>query len=180
MKSTRHLGALFFLWIAANAYGQKYSIESSMVSFYSHATIEDITAENKKVAGLFNSANNEIVFSVPIKEFEFAKSLMKEHFNEKYMETEKFPKATFQGKIEGFSLTASGPQQARAIGKLTIHGVTKEIDVSGTMEVVNGKVTMKTKFVVKLEDYNITRPQVLWQNIAEQVDVTIDFLLKPI
>jgi polyisoprenoid-binding protein YceI len=96
------------------------------------------------------------------------------------METEKFPKATFQGKIEGFSLTASGPQQARAIGKLTIHGVTKEIDVSGTMEVVNGKVTMKTKFVVKLEDYNITRPQVLWQNIAEQVDVTIDFLLKPI
>lgn len=180
MRCSQLLVVLALVVVGTTSHAQKYSIESSMVSFYSHATIEDITAENKKVAGLFNSTTNEIVFSVPIKDFEFAKSLMKEHFNEKYMETEKYPKATFQGKIEGFSTSATGSQQAKAIGKLTIHGVTHEIDVPGTMEVVNGKVVMKTKFIVKLEDYNITRPQVLWQNIAEQVDVTIDFVLKPL
>ena len=68
------------------------------MSFFSDAAIEDITAENKTASGIFNSATSDIAFSIPIKEFEFAKSLMKEHFNEKYMDTEKYPKSTFQGK----------------------------------------------------------------------------------
>lgn len=170
------IACLFLL--ATAGWAQKYTTESTFISFFSHASIEDITAENKKTSSIFNTATGEIVFSVPIKEFEFAKSLMKEHFNEKYMETEKFPKSTFQGKLVGYDAKAKGEQQVKAQGKLTIHGVTREIDVAGTFEVKDGKIVMKSKFPVKLEDYNITRPQLLWQNIAEVVDVTLDFTFK--
>src|SRR5689334_2689214 len=114
------------------AFAQKYGVEKSFVSFYSHATIEDITAENKKSSAIFNAATGDIVFSIPIADFKFAKSLMQEHFNEKYMETEKFPKATFQGKVSGFDAAATGLQNAKATGKLAIHGVTKDVEIPGT------------------------------------------------
>jgi polyisoprenoid-binding protein YceI len=158
---------------------QKYTADKAFISFFSDAAIEDITAENTKVSTIFNSATGDIVYSVPIKDFKFAKSLMQEHFNEKYMESEKFPKATFQGKLIGFDMSKGGPQEARAQGKLTIHGVTNDIDVPGTFEVAGKKVNMKSRFMVKVADYNITIPQLLFQNIAEQVEVTVDFTYKP-
>src|SRR5690349_8061189 len=83
-------------------FSQKYVAEKSQITFFSDAALEDITATNKKASSIFNSANGEIVFSVPISEFQFAKSLMQEHFNEKYMESDKYPKSTFQGKIENY------------------------------------------------------------------------------
>ena len=165
------------LTLSANA--QKYSTEQTFVSFFSDAAIEDITAENKKTAGAFNSATGDIAFSVPIKDYEFAKSLMKEHFNEKYMETEKYPKSTFQGKVSGYDPNATGPQTVSSKGKLTIHGETKEVEIPGTIEKQGEKLLMKSKFIVKLEDYKIAIPQLLWQNIAEQVEVTVDFTFKP-
>ena len=165
--------------LALSGQAQKYVTEQSFVSFFSDAAIEDITADNKKAAGVFNSATGDIAYSIPIKEFQFQKSLMKEHFNEKYMETEKFPKSTFQGKVTGYDPSATGPQQASAKGKLTIHGETKEVEIPGTIEKQGDKLLMKTKFIVKLADYKITIPQLLWQNIAEQVEVTADFTFKP-
>lgn len=159
-------------------WGQKYKTEKSVVIFFSDAAIEDITAENKNAAGVFNPETGEIAFSIPIREFQFAKSLMKEHFNEKYMDSEKYPKSTFQGKINGFDTKASGAQSVKAAGKLSIHGETKDIDVPGTIEVQGDKMIMKSKFIVKLEDYKITIPQLMWQNIAEQVEVTLDFTFK--
>jgi polyisoprenoid-binding protein YceI len=165
--------------IGVSALGQKYTVEKANVSFFSHATIEDIKAENKKTSSIFNSANGEVVFSIPINGFEFEKSLMQEHFNEKYMESDKYPKSIFQGKISGFDSNASGPQQLTATGKLTIHGVTRDVEIPGTIEKQDNKLVMKSKFIVKLVDYKITIPQLLWQNIAEQVEVTVDFLYKP-
>jgi polyisoprenoid-binding protein YceI len=165
--------------LSATSLAQKYTTEKTFVSFFSDAAIEDITANNKKASSLFNAETGDIAFSVPIKEFEFAKSLMKEHFNEKYMDTEKYPKATFQGKVTGFNPQASGVQNATAQGKLSIHGVTKDVEIPGTIEKQGDKLLMKSKFVVKLEDYKIEIPQLLWQNIAEQVEVTVDFVYKP-
>lgn len=176
----RKLTALLVFGVSFSAYSQKYATEKSFVSFYSKATIEDITAENSKAQSIFNTATGDIVFVIPIQEFQFAKSLMKEHFNEKYMDTEKFPKSTFQGKISGFDLSASGVQQAKASGKLMIHGVTQEIEIPGTIEVVGGKLVLKSSFIVKLETYKIDRPQLLLQNIAEQVEVKIEFTYKPL
>jgi polyisoprenoid-binding protein YceI len=166
--------------ITLPGFGQKYTAEKSFVSFFSHGAIEDIAAENTKTVSLFNTATGDVVFSIPIKEFEFDKSLMKEHFNEKYMDTEKFPKSTFQGKISGFQPDGKGEQQATASGKLTMHGVTQEVLIPGTVEVVEGKIVMKSKFIVKLADYKIEIPKLLWQNIAEQVEVKIEFTYKPL
>ena len=165
------------LTLTANA--QKYTTETTFVSFFSDAAIEDITAENKKTAGVFNSSTGDIAFSVPIKEYQFEKSLMQEHFNEKYMETEKYPKSTFQGKVSGYDANATGAQNVTSKGKLTIHGETKEVEIPGTIEKQGDKLVMKSKFIVKLADYKIAIPQLLWQNIAEQVEVTVDFTFKP-
>ena len=105
------------LGITLQGFSQKYAAEKSFISFFSDGAIEDIAAENLKTTTLFNTSTGDIVFSIPIKEFAFDKSLMKEHFNEKYMETEKFPKATFQGKVVGFQMDKKGEQQATASGR---------------------------------------------------------------
>ena len=173
------LATLFAMLMVFNTMAQKYSVEKSFVSFYSHAAIEDITADNTKAVSIFNASTGDIAFSIPIKEFQFAKSLMKEHFNEKYMDSEKYPKSTFQGKIVGFDSKATGAQNVKATGKLTIHGETKEVELPGTIEVQGTSLIMKSKFIVKLEDYKIAIPQLMWQNIAEQVEVTVDFTYKP-
>jgi hypothetical protein len=170
---------LLLLVIATHTYAQKYVSEKTFVSFFSDAVLEDITATNKKASSIFNSTTGDIAFSIPIKEFQFAKSLMQEHFNEKYMDSEKYPKSTFQGKVTGYNPDAKGVQNVRAAGKLTIHGVTKEVDIPGTIEKKDDKVLMKSKFIVKVADYNIEIPTLVFQNIAEQVEVTVDFVYKP-
>jgi polyisoprenoid-binding protein YceI len=177
MKKTLFVGVLMLL--ASYSFSQKYTAEKTYVKFYSHATLEDIAAENTKVSTLFNSTTGEIAFSLPINEFTFEKSLMQEHFNEKYMESEKFPKSVFQGKITGFSSAATGVQNVMAAGKLTIHGVTKDVEVPGTIEKQGDKLIIKSKFIVKLEDYSVKIPQIMWQNIAEQVEVTAEFTYRP-
>lgn len=170
----------FILACSLHGAAQKFVTETSHVSFYSHAAIEDIRAENKKASGIFNSDTGEIAFSIPINEFQFEKSLMQEHFNEKYMESDKYPKGTFQGKIVGYNKAAAEVQQVKASGKLTIHGVTRDVEIPGTIEKKSdGKLEMKAKFIVKLVDYKVKIPELLWNKVAEQVEVTVDFAFKP-
>ena len=168
---------LFLMSLSTSA--QKYVLEKSTVIFYSEAAIENITAKNTKTTSVLNTETSEVAFSVPIREFQFAKKLMQEHFNEKYMDSEKYAKSTFAGKIIGFNSSTKGAQQVKANGKLTIHGVTTSIEIPGTAEVLSNKIVLKAKFIVKLADYNIKIPQLMWQNIAEQVEVTVDFTYKP-
>lgn len=175
----KNLFLLALIAISVSGFAQKYTSEKTLVSFYSDAPLEDITAENTKSSAIFNSSTGEIAFSVPMKDFKFAKSLMQQHFNEKYVESDKYPKATFQGKIVGFKPDGSGTQQVQAQGKLTIHGVTKDIDIPGTIEAQGKKLQMKSKFKVKVADYKITIPEIVFQKIAEEVEVTIDFTFKP-
>lgn len=164
---------------SATAWCQKFSTESGKISFFSDAAIEDITAENTMVGSLFNSTTGDLVYIVKIKDFIFPKALMREHFNEKYMETEKFPKALFNGKLKGYDVNVKGPQNVTATGKLTMHGVTKDVQVPGTVQFEGGKAIMKAKFMVVLADYDIKIPKLVWQNIAEQIEVKIDFVYKP-
>ncbi len=161
-------------WCAA----QKMTAERTFVSFFSKASIEDIKGENTKAMSIFNSETMDIVFSIPIKEFEFDKALMKEHFNEKYLESEKFPKATFAGKVSGFSKETSVEQAATAKGKMTIHGVSREIEVPGVITMEGGRLVVKAVFKIKLADYEVKIPRLLWKNIAEEVEVKIDFVYK--
>jgi polyisoprenoid-binding protein YceI len=122
----------------------------------------------------------DIAFLMSMKDFQFEKKLMQVHFNEKYVESEKYPKSSFQGRIVGFDSAVSGVQQVKAHGKLSIHGITKDVEVPGTVEMKGGQIFVKSKFIVKLQDYNIKVPQIVWQNIAQQVEVSVDLTYRPL
>jgi polyisoprenoid-binding protein YceI len=172
---------LIAVLVSANfaCFSQKYVVEKGRVSFFSDATIEDIKADNVKSVSIINTTTADVAFSIPVAEFQFEKELMQEHFNEKYLETDKYPKATFQGKIEGFLLSTTTQQTVKAVGKLSLHGITKDVSIPGTILVTNNKLALESKFIVKLADYEIKIPQLMWQNIAEQVEVTLNFTYKP-
>lgn len=171
--------ALALITLPALSPAQRYIAESGSIIFLSKATIEDIKSENKKVSSIFNISTGAIAFSVPIRQFSFNKQLMQEHFNDKYMESDRFPTATFSGIITGHDPVSPGVQPVTAKGKLTIHGITKDVDIPGTFQRDNGTVVLKSTFKIKLLDYEIRIPKLLWQNIAEQVDITLDMTYKP-
>lgn len=158
---------------------QQYKAENGYVRFFSEAALEDIAAENKKGSSIFDVSNGNIVFSIPITSFEFEKSLMREHFNEKYMESEKYPKAVFKGNIADFE-DREGTQNLQAHGNMTIHGVTRQINTKGKIMKEGDQLRLTSTFIVRLEDYEVKIPKLLWQNIAEEVEVTLDFQYKPL
>ena len=165
--------------VAQHLCAQKYEVVNSTVKFYSEAPLEDITAINENASGLLEVSSGEIAFLVPIRDFQFEKSLMKEHFNEKYMETEKHPRSVFSGRIQGWNRDNPGEQRVTADGKLTIHGITNNVNVSGTIRKRGDRILIHAEFVVLLEDYDIDRPQIMWQNIAEEIEVTVEFEMQP-
>ena len=159
---------------------KKYTTRNAKIDFISEAQLELIKAASTSARGLIDPTTNQFAFTIEVNSFQgFNSTLQREHFNEKYMDTEKFPKASFKGKISGFDPAAGGVQQAKATGKMNIHGVEKDVEIPGTIEKSGDKLLLKSKFIVKLEDYKVDRPQLLWQNIAEQVEVTVDFVFKP-
>lgn len=172
---------LLFLGVAMTGYTQKrYTVEKSEVTFFSDGVIEDIQANNQTVTSIFDGGRGDIAFLIRIRDFQFEKKLMQVHFNEKFLDSEKFPKSTFIGVVSGFNPDKSGLQQVVAVGKLFMHGVTREIKVPGTIELKDSKLHLKASFMVKLLDYNITIPQIVWQNIAEDVEVKLDFIYRPL
>ncbi|AWW32390.1 YceI family protein [Echinicola strongylocentroti] len=170
---------VMLVWtVGLSAEGQSYRTEKCAVRFFSSAPLEDIKADNKEAIGVFNADSGDFAFVVQIKGFQFAKSLMQEHFNENFMESDKYPRGTFEGKIDGYDLSASGEQQVMASGKMKIHGVEQQMDVDGKLIVRGGKVFMDAVFPVKLEDHDIDIPKILFQKIAEEVEVTVHFEFK--
>lgn len=154
------------------AQAQRYAASEGYITFYSEATVEDIEAKNEKIQSIFDTESGKIAYIVPIREFMFDKNLMRKHFNENYMHTEKYPEATFTGTLEGFTWK-EGTQEVTAKGKLTIHGITKEVEHTGTVTIEGNKMSMHAEFPVVLEEYEVERPKLLWKNIAEEVLVTV-------
>ena len=171
---------IIFLVASTLCVGQKYKSESSLLSFYSYAPIEDIEATNDKTTAIIDAATGEIVISIPINKFEFDKSLMKEHFNEKYLESEKYPKAIFRGKIDGFDIDdLSLSKTATATGILKIHGVEKSYSLTGSIEKKDHGFEVNAEFLIKIRDHKIKVPKLLWENIAEEIEVKAFFKFVP-
>jgi len=180
MKDIRIAGLLILLLFSNRSLAQKYKSVSSSVHFFSDAPMEDIEATNLDGQSAIDLSSGEIVFSIPIKSFEFEKSLMQEHFNENYLESDKYPTATFKGIISGFQEEGSGWQKARSEGTLNIHGVSNGLTVDGEIKIQEGSIEIKSKFPITLEDYKIKIPKVVFYNIAEVVEVTITFAYERI
>lgn len=160
------------------ASAQKYKATSSHIRFFSDAPIEDIEAINEDAASVMDLETGSIVFSVPIKSFTFEKSLMQEHFNENYLESDKYPKCLFLGKMDKVQLK-EGSNRIAVTGTLDLHGVKKELSVTGTMDKTGDRIEAKAVFTVLLEDYKIKIPRALFHNIAEEIEVTVNFTYEP-
>ncbi len=157
-----------------------YAAQNGTVSFFSDAPLEDIEAKSTKAQSIINLSTREIAVKIPIKSFVFENSLMQEHFNENYLESDKFPFATFKGKInENIDLTKEGTYDVSASGKMNIHGVERDQTIKGKLQVLAGKMALDADFTVLLADYKIEIPTLVFQKIAEKIAVKSQFTLLP-
>ncbi|WP_111669678.1 YceI family protein [Algoriphagus litoralis] len=150
-----------------------YGTSAGEVSFYSDTPLETIEAVNKKTGSIINVSSRELAVQMKISDFVFPNKLMQEHFNENYLESEKYPTAVFKGKIkEQIDLTVAGSYVVTAEGGLTIHGVTKPVSVKGTIVSTESALKLDFKFQIRPEAYNIEVPSLVITKIAEEIDVT--------
>jgi len=171
----------FCCLFSSNIFSQTVFIaDSGDVTFYSYAILEDIKATSKSVNSLLNTVNNEIAFMIPMRSFKFAKALMQEHFNEKYIESDKYPQALYKGKVnEQLDYTKPGKYDVTTKGTLTIHGVEKEINEKGELNIQEGSIILYTRFFVALQDYKITKPSIMFNNIADTIEVKLNAYYHP-
>jgi polyisoprenoid-binding protein YceI len=172
----------WFISIYSLSFSQEVCKSSSCeISFFSETPMENIDAVNKDGKAILNTKTNELVFVVTIIGFKFKKPLMEEHFNENYMESDKYKTAHFKGQIIGdVDYLKNGEYKVKAKGVLNIHGVDKEREISGVITVKNGAIELNSSFDVNLKDHKIKIPKMVIKNIAETVKVTIQasLLLK--
>lgn len=174
---------ILLLSTAFAAQGQKYMTRNGFIGFYSHTPMEDIKGDNNQVASVLDIGTGEIVFQVLIKSFHFDRALMEEHFNENYMESDKYPKATFKGKIVNLSsvnFTKPGTYDVTIEGDLTIHNTTNKVSIKGTIDVVTGGINASSKFNVVPEDYKIEIPGVVKEKINKNLEVTVSMKYSPV
>ncbi len=162
---------------------EKFYTKDGKITFFSSAPVENITAVNKSVVSLLNSKTGELQFAVLLKGFEFKKAMMQEHFNSDYVESDKYPKSEFKGQITNNSAVnyaADGTATVNVTGKLTLHGVTKDVEASGTVTVKDKQVVVKSTFNVLLADYQISIPRLYRDNISKTIQITVDCTLDPL
>jgi hypothetical protein len=148
--------------------------KTGFIGFYSKTPLEDIRAENNQVYAILDASSHRIAFAVLLKGFLFTKELMQTHFNENYVESDKYPKATFSGSCSGdMDLTKDGIYQVVIKGDITLHGVTKPIETTAQLEVKNTHINGSSTFKLKPEDFNITIPAIVREKIASEMNVRV-------
>jgi polyisoprenoid-binding protein YceI len=170
------------LFVGNTIFAQQLATHSGEIKFEATMpALEEIAATNNTASCIFDEANGSFVALALVKAFKFKAPLMEEHFNENYIESSKFPKATFKGKVLNFD--AEKLSTTKTIydleGDLTMHGVTKKIKTKISLSVNGGKVTATSNFIVKPVDYKIEIPSIVKNKIAENVKVAINFVLDP-
>jgi len=174
---------IFMLFVSTSVFSQKYLTKNGKISFFSDAPMEKIEALNSQVNAALNISNGELVFKVLMKSFIFEKALMQEHFNENYVESDKYPNSTFKGKIQNINnidFSKNGKHNVIVEGDLTIHGVTQKVKHPGTIEIKEGKIIAISKFMIALKDYNIKIPNNVLKNIAENIEISVNVNLDKV
>jgi len=167
--------------VSASAQG-KFFTKTGKIVLFSSAPIENISAANKSVVSLLDSKTGDLQFAALMKGFEFSKALMQEHFNSEYVESDKFPKAEFKGQITNnatINYNGGGSYEVNVKGKLSIHGQTKDIEVTGTVIAKGGIVTLHSSFDILLADFKVSIPRLYTDNISKTIKITVDAVLNP-
>lgn len=177
MKQLRFLVFVSVLFFCNTLHAQKYFTRTGNIVFSSDAPMEKIEASNQKATSVMDISTGKMEFAVLIKAFQFEKALMQEHFNENYMESDKFPKAIFKGGILDISkvdFSNDGTYPVKVKGNLTIHGETNEVETEGVIVIKDGKISASSTFEVAVADYKIAIPKVVRDNIAKIVAITVN------
>jgi len=153
---------------------ESYLTKTAVIRLDASTPLEDIRAVNENVNTILKT-NGEIASLLLMKEFDFKKELMEEHFNENYVESDRFPKAYFIGKIQDFSLDllTETNKQFQLEGSLSIHGVTNAFETMVQLRTISGNIELETSFIIRPEDYKVKVPRLLFKKIAQEILVTI-------
>ncbi len=184
MKHTRVFWPLTFLLLLLAGPGDAQHVLSTTAGetlFYAKAPAPatDVNAVNKKTRATVHTGTGVVRATINMKEFTLPKTLMQKHYNEKYMETDKYPTATFEGKIASLpDLSRDGTYPVSAAGSLEVHGVARKRTLDGRLVVKNGVITLQSEFDVKLADHNITIPVIFFMKITESVKVKATYILR--
>lgn len=154
----------------------RYFTKTGMISFHAGTSVEDIDAINKSAASVMDAGTGQIEFSVLVKGFEFKRALMQEHFNENYLESDKFPKAVFKGKLvnaDKIKFQQDGVYPVTVKGTLEMHGVKRDVESAGTMKIAGQQVDANATFNVLLSEYDISVPSVVKDKISKTVTIKV-------
>lgn len=172
---------LFATLFIISAKAQLYIGDKTKLAFFSATSLENIDAVNTNIKPLFNIKTGAFAIMAKQTEFKFKSAFMQEHYNENYVESEKFPFATFTGKVnEAIDFTKDGTHQVTMTGKLSMHGVDMQRTINGTIAITNGVIIMDSKFDVVVADHKIKVPSLYVAKIAEVINVTFhtEMILK--
>jgi len=195
---------LLIFWIPIFCFSQKYKVFEPDISFFSYAPLEDITASSKELQGVIDLNTGDFFFRLPIKSFSFKWSLMQTHFNDKYMESDRFPNATFKGQsdqlkeeikriIQKLNKKDSDEKKSSIISKqlsdifnqsiliegvLNIHGQDQKIRTKVVIKSSEKKISFRTIFFVDTDDFNIKIPKLLKDNISKKIEIKVSAFLK--
>lgn len=177
----KYLITLAFICLVWSANAQLFTTQTGEISFFSKTPMEDIDAVNKQVGSIINSTTNEVAVQMRVTNFIFPNKLMQEHFNENYLETDKYPNATFKGKIkETVDLKVAGTYAVTASGTATIHGVSRPVELKGTLVSTGKTLALTCIFDIHLDEYKIDIPKIVFKKIAEVIKVkgSISYTLR--
>ena len=177
MNPYKKIACLLFILSGFTVQAQKkFTIDKGEISFTSNAKLELINAASKKIHGRIDPATGQFAFIVKIQSFEgFNSNLQREHFNENFMETDKYFEATFAGKIiEPIDFTQDGIYNVRAKGNLTIHGKKQTRIIPGRIQIEKGTLKIVCDFTVPLADHDIKVPQLITEKIATEIMVKLN------
>ena len=179
MKKSILFFAAFIAFVSLSVNAQDlYITKTAKINFDATPAepIEVIDAVNNEGTSILNIKTGEIGVMLLVKNFRFEKALMEEHFNENYMESTKFPKGDFKGKVENLSavnFSKDGAYKVKVTGSLTLHGITQPTSADGVITVKNGKISASSNFLIKLADYKVDRPKVVANKISETVKISV-------
>ena len=162
-------------------YAQKLITKTGTVAFEATApSFEEVAATNKSVSAVLETATGNIAVLALMKGFRFKVALMEEHFNENYVESDKYPKATFKGVVEKFDITkvTSDAKSYTVTGDITLHGKTKHVSAPAKINKVGNAVVITGSFDVKPADFDIEIPSVVKQKIADKIKINYNFSLS--
>lgn len=154
-----------------------YFTKNGLITF--EATVpsfEEIKSENNSVSAIFNTETHEVAVLALMKAFRFKIALMEEHFNENYVESDTYPKATFKGKLVKFEFSklSQTPQKIQLNGILNIHNKSKEISTIALVSLKNNSINLTTDFNIKPEDFDVKIPSIVKEKIAKEINIHIN------